>query len=95
MVRKIVTALTMVGSGARDEAWLQQMLEPEIYEEGLESAPAYGLTLMEIIYPQPIEWCEDAYAIRKANENFHEYMIRHRVMAEVMEHLVPKDQGSH
>jgi tRNA pseudouridine38-40 synthase len=95
MVRKIVTALTMVGSGARDDAWLQQMLEPEIYEEGLECAPAYGLTLMEIIYPQPINWCEDAYSIRKANENFHEYMIRHRVMAEVMDHLVPKDQGSH
>ncbi len=91
MVRKIVTALTMVGSGVRDEAWLQQMLHPETYEEGLEPAPAYGLTLMEVLYSNPIEWCEDPYSIRRANENFKEYMIRHRVMAEVMEHLVPKD----
>ncbi|MBN2110259.1 MAG: tRNA pseudouridine(38-40) synthase TruA [Methanosarcinaceae archaeon] len=91
MVRRIVTALTMVGSGVRDEEWLQQMLEPELYEEGLECAPAYGLTLMEVTYPQPIDWCEDAYSIRRANEVFHEYTVRHRVMAEVMDNLVPKE----
>ena len=91
MVRKIVSALTMVGSGVRDEEWLNQMLDPESYEEGLEPAAAYGLTLMEIEYPQPIEWCEDGYAIRRANENVHDYLVRHRVMAEVMDHLVPKE----
>ncbi|KXS44531.1 MAG: tRNA pseudouridine synthase A [Methanolobus sp. T82-4] len=91
MVRKIVTALTMVGSDVRDEEWLQQMLEPEFYEEGLECAPPYGLTLMEVNYPEPIEWTEDAYSIRRANEVFHEYTVRHRVMAEVMDHLVPKE----
>ncbi len=89
MVRKIVTALTMVGSGVRDEDWLVQMLEPEFYEEGIEPSPAYGLTLMEVEYPDPIDWCKDAYAIRRANEHVHDYMVRHRVMAEVMEHLVP------
>ncbi|WP_094227113.1 tRNA pseudouridine(38-40) synthase TruA [Methanolobus psychrotolerans] len=91
MVRKMVTALTMVGSGARDEEWLNQMLDPESYEEGLEPAAAYGLTLMEVEYPQPIDWCEDSYAIRRANENVHDYLVRHRVMAEVMDHLVPKE----
>ncbi|ETA67889.1 pseudouridylate synthase I [Methanolobus tindarius DSM 2278] len=91
MVRKIVTALTMVGSEVRDEEWLMQMLEPESYEEGLESSAAYGLTLMEVEYPEPIDWCEDAYAIRRATDNVHDYLVRHRVMAEVMDHLVPNE----
>jgi tRNA pseudouridine38-40 synthase len=91
MVRKIVTALTMVGSEVRDEEWLMQMLDPESYEEGLESSAAYGLTLMEVEYPEPIDWCEDAYAIRRATDNVHDYLVRHRVMAEVMDHLVPNE----
>ncbi len=91
MVRKMVAALTLVGSGVRDEQWLDQMLDPEYYEEGLEPAPAYGLTLMEVQYIQPIDWCEDAYAIRRANEKVHEYMVRHRVMAEVMDNLIPME----
>ncbi|WP_406660189.1 tRNA pseudouridine(38-40) synthase TruA [Methanolobus sp. ZRKC3] len=89
MVRKIVTALTMVGSGVRDEEWLGHMLDPDSYEEGLEPAPAYGLTLMEATYRQEIDWSEDGYAIRRASEHVHEYMVRHRVMAEVMNQLTP------
>ncbi|MGP8336785.1 MAG: tRNA pseudouridine(38-40) synthase TruA [Methanosarcinaceae archaeon] len=91
MVRKVVTALMMVGSGVRDIEWLEQMLNPESYEEGIESAPAYGLTLMQVDYPQPIEWIEDSYAIRRAHEHIHEHLIRHRVMAEVLENLVLRD----
>lgn len=91
MARKMVAALTMVGSEVRDEQWLNQMLDPESYEEGLEPAPAYGLTLMEVEYIQPIDWCEDAYALRRANEHVHEYMVRHRVMAEVMDNLIPME----
>ena len=91
MVRKIVTALTMVGSGVREEEWLEHMLNPDSYEEGLEPAAAYGLTLMEVMYPQEIDWSEDGYAIRRADEHVHEYLVRHRVMAEVMNQLVPKE----
>lgn len=87
MVRKIVAALTMVGSGVRDEEWLEQMLDPESYEEGIEPAPAYGLTLMKINYAENIDWSDDGYAARRANEHVHEYLVRHRVMAEVMEQL--------
>ncbi|AKB17005.1 tRNA pseudouridine synthase A [Methanosarcina sp. WWM596] len=50
MVRKIVTALSMIGKGVRDNDWLLQMLNPEIYEEGIEPAPPYGLTLMGVNY---------------------------------------------
>ncbi len=91
MVRKVVTALMMVGSGVRDIEWLEQMLDPESYEEGIEPASSYGLTLTKVEYSQPIEWTEDSYSIRWAHEHIHEHLIRHRVMAEVLEGLVPRD----
>lgn len=89
MVRKIVTALMMVGSGVRDDEWLEQMLDPDSYEEGLESAHAYGLVFMDVNYPIPIEWIEDGYAIRRAHERVHDHLVRYRVMADVLEHLLP------
>jgi tRNA pseudouridine38-40 synthase len=89
MVRKMVTSLMMVGSGVRDLEWLEQMLDPESYEEGVEPAPAYGLTLMQVDYTLPIEWTDDGYAIRRAREHVHEHLVRHRVMGEVLEQLVP------
>ncbi|HJH31582.1 MAG TPA: tRNA pseudouridine(38-40) synthase TruA [Methanosarcinaceae archaeon] len=91
MVRKVVTALMMVGSDVRDMEWLEQMLDPESYEEGIEPASAYGLTLMQVDYPQLIRWIEDGYTIRRAHEHIHEHLIRHRVMAEVLENLVLHD----
>jgi tRNA pseudouridine38-40 synthase len=91
MVRKVVTALMMVGSGVRDLEWLEQMLDPESYEEGVEPAPAYGLTLMQVNYTLPIEWTDDGYAIRRANEHVHEHLVRYRVMGEVLEQLVPME----
>lgn len=91
MVRKMVAALTMVGSGMRDEIWLQQMLQPTSYEEGIESAAAYGLTLMEVKYPMEIDWIEDTYSLHHALEKVQEYVIRHRVMAEIMQELVSKE----
>lgn len=91
MVRKVVTALMMVGSDVRDIEWLEQMLDPESYEEGIEPALAYGLILTKVDYPHPIEWIEDGYTIRRAHEHIHEHLIRHRVMAEVLENLVPQN----
>ncbi|MCQ1534726.1 tRNA pseudouridine(38-40) synthase TruA [Methanosarcina sp. KYL-1] len=91
MVRKIVTALTMIGNGVRDEDWLLQMLNPEIYEEGIEPAPAYGLTLMEVKYPDAIEWTVDSYSVRRAGEQNYKHILRQRVMAEVLEELIFKD----
>lgn len=90
MVRKIVTALSMIGTGVRDGDWLLQLLNPEIYEEGIEPAPAYGLTLMEVKYPETIKWTEDNYSIRKAGEQNYKHILRQRVMAEVLEELIFK-----
>lgn len=89
MVRKIVTALRMVGSGVRDIEWVKQMLDPAIYEEGIEPARAYGLTLMNVDYPTSIEWCVDSYSLRRAHENIQEKQVYYRIMSEVFDHLVP------
>lgn len=88
MVRKIVTALAMIGKGVRDNDWLLQMLNPDIYEEGIEPAPAYGLTLVKINYDEDIPWVEDNYSIRRAGEQNEKNIIRYRVMAEVLDELI-------
>lgn len=88
MVRKIVTALSMIGNGVRDNDWLLQMLNPDIYEEGIEPAPAYGLTLMKVNYRDEIGWVDDDYSIRRASEQNQKHILRHRVMAEVLEELI-------
>jgi tRNA pseudouridine38-40 synthase len=88
MVRKIVTALSMIGQEVRDNDWLLQMLNPEIYEEGIEPAPSYGLTLMGVNYGEKIDWIEDNYSIRRASDQNSKRILRHRVMAEVLEELI-------
>jgi tRNA pseudouridine38-40 synthase len=88
MVRKIVTALSMIGKGLRDNDWLLQMLNPDMYEEGIEPAPAYGLTLMKINYEEKIPWIEDDYSIRRTMEQNGKNIIKYRVMAEVLEELI-------
>jgi tRNA pseudouridine38-40 synthase len=88
MVRKIVTALSMIGKGVRDKDWLLQMLNPDIYEEGIESAPAYGLTLLKVNYKENPEWIEDDYSIKRASEQNQKNVLKHRVMAEVLEGLI-------
>ena len=87
MVRKIVTALSMIGKGVRDNDWLLQMLNPDIYEEGIEPAPAYGLTLLKVNYDEKMGWIEDNYSIRRASNLNQKHILRHRVMAEVLEEL--------
>ena len=86
MVRKIATALTMIGSGVRDKDWLEQMLNPAEFEEGLEPAPAHGLILRDVTY-ENIEWVEDRYAMKRAAENLREHLSWHSVMSEVLKEM--------
>ena len=86
MVRKIATALRMVGSGARDLAWLEQMLTPGEYTEGLEPAPAYGLVLKDVEYRNMI-WYDDAYAKKTITEKLDKEFLWHGVMAEMLREL--------
>ncbi len=82
MVRKIATALEMVGSGIRDMRWLEDMLDPK-FKEALEPAPAYGLVLRNVEY-ENITWSEDAYAKNSIAENLEEKFLMHGVMAEML-----------
>jgi tRNA pseudouridine38-40 synthase len=87
MVRKIVTALRMVGNEARDVEWLERMVHPEEFEEGLEPAPAYGLFLKRVGYDIDINWVDDAYSKRIPAERLFEQFMWHGVMAEVFKTL--------
>ncbi|MDK2892476.1 tRNA pseudouridine(38-40) synthase TruA [Methanohalophilus sp.] len=91
MVRKMVTAMMLVGSGERDMEWLKQMLQPEVYEEGLKPSFPYGLILMDVNYGDSVEWISDGYAIKRSSEKVQEYLRYHMVMAEVMKQFFPKE----
>ncbi len=86
MVRKIANALKMVGSGARDMAWLEQMLSPGEYTEGLEPAPPYGLVFKDVEYRNMI-WREDTYAKKTIIEKLDKEFLWHGVMAEMLREL--------
>ncbi|HEY9204879.1 MAG TPA: tRNA pseudouridine(38-40) synthase TruA [Candidatus Methanoperedens sp.] len=86
MVRKIATAMKMIGTGAREISWLEQMLRPEDFTEGLEPAPAYGLIFKNAEY-ENIGWNEDAYAKKIISENLEEQFLWHGVMAEMIKEL--------
>ncbi len=83
MVRKIATAMKLMGSGARDIQWLEKMLNPAEFTGALEPAPAYGLVLKNVEY-ENITWKEDAYAKKAIRENLEEQFLMHGVMAEML-----------
>jgi tRNA pseudouridine38-40 synthase len=87
MVRKIVTALRMVGDQTREVEWVKNMLLPEEFEEGLEIAPPYGLLLKNVNYYPEIPWEDDSYSKKVSAEKLHEQFIHYGVMAEVFKEL--------
>lgn len=52
MVRSLVGALTEIGRGKRDETWLARVLEDKVRSPEIPVAPAQGLTLTQVDYPQ-------------------------------------------
>lgn len=84
MVRKIVTALKMVGCGMRDLSWLSKMLDPGVFKEGIEPAPAYGLIFKNVEY-QNIAWVEDTYAKKLLHRVVEDEFMRHSIMAHILE----------
>jgi len=51
MVRSLVGALTAVGRGQRDVAWMTSQLEADKRANDIVVMPAHGLTLEEVTYP--------------------------------------------
>ncbi|MDQ1252031.1 MAG: tRNA pseudouridine38-40 synthase, partial [Euryarchaeota archaeon] len=44
--------------------------------------------LMGVNYEEEIEWIEDNYSIRRATDQNSKRILRHRVMAEVLDELI-------
>ncbi|MDI6895867.1 tRNA pseudouridine(38-40) synthase TruA [Methanocella conradii] len=65
MVRKMVTGLRLVGSNKRPARWIEQMLRPDEYREGIPPALAAGLYLVKVDYPA-ISFIEEAYSKGRA-----------------------------
>ncbi|MBN1455868.1 MAG: tRNA pseudouridine(38-40) synthase TruA [Methanomicrobia archaeon] len=86
MVRKIVTALTLVGRGSRACEWVDALLEREI-TEAIEPAPPYGLVLANVTYPE-ISFVEDEYAKRHIVARLTEALLMHASTAAVLERMI-------
>ena len=82
MVRKIATAMKMVGTGERDASWFEKMLDPSQFSEGLQPAPASGLIFKNVEYDN-ITWDEDTYAKRHISKTLDEMFKKHAVMAQL------------
>jgi tRNA pseudouridine38-40 synthase len=95
MVRKIISAIRMIGEGTRDMEWLKNMLHPQQFEEGLEPAPSYGLLLKNVDYGIDLAWEEDTYSKRVSAERLNQQFMWHGVMAEIFseikENMQPQD----
>jgi tRNA pseudouridine38-40 synthase len=55
-VRNIVGTLVEVGLGRRDEAWPREVLEGRDRRAAGQTAPAEGLTFLEVRYDPPLPW---------------------------------------
>ena len=51
MVRNIAGVLMVVGSGKRSVSWVSEVLQAKDRKLGAETAPAYGLYLAQVTYP--------------------------------------------
>lgn len=64
MVRSLVGCMTAVGEGRRAPAWAAEVLAAKVRVSDLTVAPAHGLTLEEVGYPDPAELAEQAERTR-------------------------------
>ena len=64
MVRSLIGALVLYGTGKRAQAWLRERLENPQRDASLIMAPPHGLALAHIDYPAPEEYALQARATR-------------------------------
>nr|VDG62362.1 tRNA pseudouridine synthase A [Streptococcus thermophilus] len=64
MVRALVAACLDVGAGARDISWVQTLLAANERDPRVKLAPAHGLTLVHVDYPDPSQLGERALVTR-------------------------------
>lgn len=64
MVRSLIGALELVGSGKKGADWADQLVGEPSRSHSVPIAPAHGLTLVKVDYPPPAEWGRRAQATR-------------------------------
>ena len=85
MVRKIVSALRMVGTGMRDLTWIEALRDLRL-TEGIGPAPAAGLILKNVSYPGT-EFEEDLYAKLRIHERLKADFDFHATLTEVLDDM--------
>lgn len=65
MVRALVGALLVVGDGRRDVDWPAKVLEARVRDSAVNVAPAHGLSLEEIRYPDDEDLAQRAQETRR------------------------------
>lgn len=85
MVRKIVRALEMIGSGEKEIAWIYDLLDPSL-NQGVAAAPADGLIFMDAGYPM-VGWNVDSYAKNRAVLPLNRRINHQRTLSEVTREL--------
>ncbi len=85
MVRKMVTALKIIGKGEKEKEWLKQMLDGSLGER-LEPLDAHGLILKDVKY-EGLKWNIDTYAGDRSLEELHELFIKHEITAKTLEEI--------
>ena len=65
MVRSLVGALIEVGRGVREETWPARLLENASRQDAAPIAPAHGLTLESVSYPDEAEWSAQVHRTRR------------------------------
>lgn len=76
MVRKIVSALEIVGSRDKKIDWIQELLDPEL-NLGVPTAPPEGLILWDVGY-EDIAWQNDEYSQKRAAKSL-AAIVRRRI----------------
>ena len=93
MMRKLVSALTLVGNGQQSVEWFSKMLDPKVHTEGIRSAPAAGLIQTRVEYAD-IDFVEDAYAKKRAQKHIQEAVLQNSVMVQVLKRFNERMAGS-
>ena len=90
MVRMIVSALKMVGTGTRDKQWIEDLVELRLrLTEPIPAAPAFGLILKAVNYRDlEIAFVEDEYAKKRIVARIKEGLVFHATITSVLTDVV-------
>lgn len=68
MVRALVGACVAVGQGRRGVEWPREVLAAGVRDGAVTVMPAHGLTLEEVLYPEPEQWAAQASLARRRRD---------------------------